>query len=65
MKGRRYYRERIAYMRSLARTAETAALKASCLKAAEDYEALLAAAEEEAAARTAISDDPGRRPDFF
>ena len=51
MKSKRFYNERVAYMRGLAKVAQTEALKASCLKAAEDYAALLMAAEEEALSR--------------
>ena len=57
MRGRRYYMERAAYMRALAKTALTEALKASCLKAAAEYEALLKVAEEGAAARDAVRSD--------
>jgi len=52
VKGKRYYKERAAYMRALAKTAQTEALKKSCLKAAEEYEALLQAATEDAAAES-------------
>lgn len=52
MKGKRYYTERAAYMRALARTAQTEALKTSCLKAAEEYEALLEAIEDGAPAES-------------
>ena len=38
MKDRRY-RERAAYLRRLAKEAQTEALRQSCLKAAEEYEA--------------------------
>jgi hypothetical protein len=52
VRGKRYYTERAAYMRTLARTAQTEALRISCLKAAEQYEALLEAVAEEAPAET-------------
>ena len=51
-RGKNYYAERAAYMRSLAETAATEALKISCLRAAEEYEALLTAATGEAAAQS-------------
>ena len=39
LKDRHYYRERAAYLRRLAKEAQTEALRLSCLKAAEEYEA--------------------------
>ena len=39
MKDRHYYKERVAYLRRLAKEAQTEALRLSCLKAAEEYEA--------------------------
>ena len=39
MKDKHYYRERAAYLRRLAKEAQTEALRQSCLKAAEEYEA--------------------------
>jgi hypothetical protein len=39
LKDRHYYRERAAYLRRLAKEAQTDALRLSCLKAAEEYEA--------------------------
>ena len=40
MKTKRYYIERAAYMRELAESAQTDALRKSCLKAAEAYDIL-------------------------
>jgi len=40
---RDYYRERAAYMRKLAEEAETEALRASCLRAAEQFDGFAAA----------------------
>ena len=40
LKDKRYYEERAAYMRQLAKTAQTEALRKSCLQAAETYDAL-------------------------
>ena len=39
MKDRQYYRERADYLRRLAKEAQTEALRLSCLRAAEEYEA--------------------------
>jgi len=46
LKNRRYYEERAAYMRSLAKSAQTEALRKSCLQAAETYDALARKAHE-------------------
>jgi hypothetical protein len=40
LKSQRYYNERAAYMRELAREAQTEGLRKSCLKAAEAYQIL-------------------------
>jgi hypothetical protein len=39
VKDRHYCRERATYLRRLAKEAQTEALRLSCLKAAEEYEA--------------------------
>jgi len=49
LKNKRYYEDRAAYMRSLAKSAQTEALRKSCLQAAETYDAM---------ARQAHEDDP-------
>lgn len=46
LKNKRYYEERAAYMRSLAKSAQTEALRKSCLQAAETYDALARKAHE-------------------
>jgi type VI protein secretion system component VasF len=40
LKSKKYYLERAAYMRQMAKEAQTEALRASCLRAAEAYEIL-------------------------
>jgi len=40
LKSKRYYRERAAYMRQLAKDALTESLRKGCLRAAEEYERL-------------------------
>ena len=40
MKDKHYYHDRAAYMRQLAKSAQTEALRKSCLEAAETYDAL-------------------------
>ena len=40
LKNKRYYNERAAYMRELAKSAQTEGLRKSCLQAAETYDAL-------------------------
>ncbi len=40
LKSKRYYLEQAAYMRRLAKEAQTEALRKSCLKKAESYEEL-------------------------
>lgn len=40
LKNKRYYIERAAYMRGLAKAAMTESLRKGCLKAAEEYERL-------------------------
>lgn len=46
LKNKRYYNERAAYMRELAKSAQTEALRKSCLQAAETYDALASKARE-------------------
>jgi len=48
LKSQKYYRERAAYLRSVARTAQTQKLRESCLEAALQFDGLaqLAAQEE-------------------
>jgi len=46
LKNKRYYNERAAYMRELAKSAQTEALRKSCLQAAETYDALASKALE-------------------
>lgn len=45
MKSKRYYIERAGYLRRLANQAQTEALRKTCLKEAEECEALAKAAE--------------------
>jgi hypothetical protein len=40
LKSKRYYHERAAYMRQLAKDALTESLRKGCLRAAEEYERL-------------------------
>jgi hypothetical protein len=47
VKSQRYYSERAAYMRELARKAELEVLKISCIKAAESYELLAKRSDQE------------------
>ena len=49
MKDKRYYDGRAAYMRQLAKSAQTEVLRKSCLEAAETYDALARKAWEPAA----------------
>ena len=48
MKAKRYYDERAAYMRQLAKSAQTEALRKSCLEAADTYDALARKAQKPA-----------------
>ena len=49
LKSKRYYNEKAAYLRQLAREAQTEALKKSCLSQAEIYEDLARKADEKTA----------------
>jgi hypothetical protein len=46
LKNKRYYQDKAAYMRELAKSAQTEALRKSCLEAAETYEAFAEKARE-------------------
>ena len=49
MKSERHYRDRAAYLRQVAKDAHTEKLRETCLKAAEQFEALADIAAKEAA----------------
>lgn len=49
LKSKRYYNEKAAYLRQLAKEAQTEALKKSCLSQAEIYEDLARKSDEKAA----------------